>query len=508
MNVQGGMIQLWASDFLQYTEDNCTPSGQIKIGIRRVGQADGQGATTGFPKNADGTPQTGVSFTCADLGTQFVELWGLDKAGNADYCETYVLIQDNAGVCGITSGAANVAGALKNDASEGVEDAKVELVSAASNGAPATTTGYTNVNGTYQFSNAVPVSNNATITPAHDVDPLNGVNTWDLILISRHILGLEPLNTPYKLISADVNKSGTVTTFDIVEARKLILGTYTAFPNNTSWRFIDKNQTFANPANPFAETIKETLSYSNVQSHMMAADFVGAKVGDVDGSAIANNLMATDERNAGTLFIDAADRKVAAGEEFTVNFNAAEKNGGFQFTMNLKGLEVVDIAAGANTSVDNFAVFADAITTSIDANAGAFAVTFRATEAGQLSQMLSTSSRITKAIAFTTEGARQDVSLRFNGQAGTIAGAGFELFQNTPNPVKNVTNVSFNLPEAAKATVTITNAEGRVVKTVVGNYAKGFNTVTFNRADLQAGVLFYQVTSGEFTAVKKMVVVE
>ncbi len=37
------MITLWASDFLKYTEDNCTPADQIKIGIRKAG------AGTGFP---------------------------------------------------------------------------------------------------------------------------------------------------------------------------------------------------------------------------------------------------------------------------------------------------------------------------------------------------------------------------------------------------------------------------------------------------------------------------
>jgi hypothetical protein len=78
------------------------------------------------------------------------------------------------------------------------------------------------------------------VTPTKDDNPLNGVSTYDLVLISKHILGLEPLGTPYKMIAADANKSGSITTFDIVELRKLILGIYTDLPNNTSWRFIDR----------------------------------------------------------------------------------------------------------------------------------------------------------------------------------------------------------------------------------------------------------------------------
>ena len=501
MNIQGGMVQLWASDFLQYTEDNCTPADQLKIAIRRSGTG------TGFPVNADGTPQTVVSFTCADLGTQLVELWSIDKGGNADFCETYVLIQDNAGVCGPVAGMASVAGALKNENTEGVENATIELNSV-SNGTPNLTTQFSNISGTFAFSNALPIAANATITPTMELDPLNGVNTWDLVLISRHILGLEPLNTPYKLIAADANKSGTVTTFDIVEVRKLILGTYTQLPSNSSWRFIDKSQVFGNNQNPFADVIKENLQYANVQANMTNSDFVAAKIGDVDNTATPNQLVASDDRSAGTLFFDIADRKVAAGEEFTVNFNAAEKNGGYQFTMNLNNLEVVDVTPGTNMTTDNFAVFANAITTSVDANAGAFSVKFRAVNAGEISQMIGLSSRITKAESYNVDGARQEVAFRFNGQNGTVVGAGFELFQNTPNPVKNATSIAFNLPAAGEATLTITNVEGRVIKMVTGDFAKGLNTVSVNRTDLETGILFYQVKSGNFSAVKKMIVAE
>ena len=41
------MIQLWASDFLQYSEDNVTPTSQIKIGIRKTGTG------AGFPFDAN-----------------------------------------------------------------------------------------------------------------------------------------------------------------------------------------------------------------------------------------------------------------------------------------------------------------------------------------------------------------------------------------------------------------------------------------------------------------------
>jgi hypothetical protein len=503
MNISGGMVALWASDFLQYTEDNCTPAAQIKIGIRRKGAADGQGATTGFPKNADGTPQTGVSFTCADLGTQLVELWGLDLAGNADFCETYVLIQDNAGVC--PNGNATIAGALKNEATQGVEDAEIEL-NGSSNGTPVLKEVFSNVTGTYAFSNALPIAANATVTPTLELDPLNGVNTWDLILVSRHILGLEPLNTPYKLIAADANKSGTVTTFDIVELRKLILGTYTKLPANSSWRFVDKSQVFTNPANPFADVIKENLSIANIQTNINSGDFVATKIGDVDGTATPNNLVSSDDRTAGTLLFDVQDRAVKAGETFTVNFKAADKAAGYQFTMNLNGLEVADILPGEKMSLDNFGVFADAITTSADGSNGEFAVTFRATANGQLSQMIGVSSRITKAVAFDAS-SKLAVAFRFNnGATSTIAGLGFELYQNSPNPFINKTFVGFHLPEATEATLSVYDETGRVLYTTTGDFGKGYNAIALDRTSLNAiGVLYYKLETATNSATKKMI---
>jgi hypothetical protein len=409
------------------------------------------------------------------------------------------------GVCGTN---ANVSGALKtNTAQEGVENATVELNGTNPAGLPVFNTIFTPAAVSYLFSNALPVSSSATVTPTLELDPLNGVNTYDLILISRHILGLEPLNTPYKLIAADANKSGTVTTFDVVELRKLILGTYTELPGNSSWRFVDKSQNFANQANPFAEVIRENLSIASIQSSVNNGDFVGVKVGDVDETATPNNLVSSDDRTAGTLLFDVEDRAVKAGEQFSVNFKAADKAQGYQFTMNLNNLEVMNIVPGANMTADNFAVFADAITTSADGSNGEFTVNFRAKADGQLSQMVGVSSRITKAVAFDATASKLDVAFRFNnGGVSTIAGVGFELYQNSPNPFVSKTFVGFNLPEATSATLTVYDETGRVLYTTQGDFAKGYNAIALDRANLRAnGMLYYKLETTTDSATKKMI---
>ncbi|MFZ4634487.1 MAG: T9SS type A sorting domain-containing protein, partial [Saprospiraceae bacterium] len=494
-----GMITLWDTDFLKYKEDNCTPADKVITGIRRAG------AGTGFPRDAQGNPIKSITFDCSQTGTQFVELWAEDLAGNADFCQTFLNVQDPNGVCQ-PGNKASVAGAAKTDfgnPATGVQGVDMDITGAGVNGAaPINLVSQTNNQGAFTFI-ALPVTGNYNLTPEKDTDPLNGVSTYDLVLISKHILGLDPLKTPYKMIAADANKSGSITTYDIVEIRKLILGIYSKLPNNTSWRFVDKSFQFPNNDNPFQTTFPETMTIAPLLAGgYNNADFVGVKVGDVNGTAIANNAVSANDRSAGDLYFDVQDQQVKAGEVVTVAFKAADATAAYQFTMNLNGLEVVDV----NLNDDNYAVFTDAMTCSVDDHNGAFEVTFRATQNGTLSNMIAVSNRITKAEGYTENGERLEVAFRFDGN--TVAGAGFELLQNVPNPASDLTQISFHLPEAADATLTITNVEGRIVKTINGAFNKGLNTISLNAAELESGVLFYQLDTPTHSASKKMVVVK
>ena len=242
----------------------------------------------------------------------------------------------------------------------------------------------------------------------------------------------------------------------------------------------------------------------------VAEDFYAMKVGDVNGNAVTSSLVSTEDRTAGTLLFDVQDRTVKAGETFTVNFKAAEKVLGYQFTMNYNNLDVVDVVPGAGMKLDNFGVFAtdNALTTSWDGeNQAEFGVTFRAKTDGTLSQMLGVSSRITKAEAYNTGADRLQVAFRFNSANGsTISGLGFELYQNTPNPFINKTQIGFYLPSAAEATLTIYDESGRTIFTQTGDFTGGYNAVTIDRSVLNTtGVLYYKLETAENSATRKMI---
>jgi hypothetical protein len=172
-------------------------------------------------------------------------------------------------------------------------------------------------------------------------------------------------------------------------------------------------------------------------------------------------------------------------------------------TLNLNGLSVAGIVKSDVVNENNFGIFADALTVSVDGSE-TFTVTFKAEKAGKLSEMVGVSSRITKAEGYSLTDGRMDVALRFNGN--TIAGVGFELYQNQPNPFVNKTMVGFHLPEAATATLTVFDAAGRVVFTQKGDFAKGYNAISLDRALMNTtGVLYYTLTNGTETATKQMI---
>jgi hypothetical protein len=65
------------------------------------------------------------------------------------------------------------------------------------------------------------------------------------------------------------------------------------------------------------------------------------------------------------------------------------------------------------------------------------------------------------------------------------------------------------LPEASDAVITVFDVTGRVVLVRKASANKGMNSEVFTKEQLgAAGVLYYRLDSGDFTATKKMIVIE
>lgn len=140
--------------------------------------------------------------------------------------------------------------------------------------------------GNFIFEN-IPSGGIYVIQPEVDTNYLNGVSTFDLALISKHILSVDTLDSPWKLIAGDVNRNSTLTATDIVEIRKLVLGLVNKFPNARSWRFFPDFISFSNPAQPFLNApFPEQITINNLQGNYPNVNFIGLKMGDVNDSAV------------------------------------------------------------------------------------------------------------------------------------------------------------------------------------------------------------------------------
>ncbi len=505
------MIELWADDW-----DNPSSPSFDNCGIEEwVAYTPSLGPGQVAPP-ADAS--FGVTFT--STGTHTVDIWIKDVNGNWGYVSTYVLVQDNVAPFCPDQGSASIAGTIENEEAAEVMDVMVNI----DGSAPGIPSGQmTGAEGNYAFP-GLAVGHNYSVTPEKDGDYLNGVTTFDLVLMSKHILNVQTLNTPYKMIAADVNKSGTITTFDMVELRKLILFIDTEFQNNTSWRFVDADFVFPNAANPFQTAFPEVFNVNELSGEEVG-DFVAVKVGDVNCSAQVNPFTGSgDDRSAnGEVVFGVKDQALVAGETYTVDFTAADFADvvGYQFSLAFDNnvVEFVDVETSLEgLSENNFGmsfVNEGVITTSwnsieavsLDADAKVFSMTFVAKSNAQLSEVLAVNSRYTKAEAYDNDVNLMNIGLSFNG-ATAVAGE-FELYQNQPNPFKAETVIGFNLPEAGFASLTVFDVSGKLLHRVEGDFAKGYNQVNLNRSDLAAtGVVYYQLDTENESATKKMIIIK
>lgn len=117
--------------------------------------------------------------------------------------------------------------------------------------------------------------------------PLNGVTIIDVLKLSKHILGIELLPA-FGMLAGDVNGSGSISTFDVVEIQKFLKGIYINWPSPGIWRFIPSySLPFSNPSNPFQGTqFSGSLTASELQAfNGDTIKLIGYKKGDVDGDA-------------------------------------------------------------------------------------------------------------------------------------------------------------------------------------------------------------------------------
>ena len=133
-----------------------------------------------------------------------------------------------------------------------------------------------------------------------------------------------------------------------------------------------------------------------------------------------------------------------------------------------------------------------------------FELTFAAREAGKVADVINVSSSVTSAEAYNSLDEIMDIAWEVRSEDN----AGFTLYQNTPNPFQGSTTIAFELPSEMKATLTLHDVTGRVLRSLEVSGQKGINSLQVEVQNLGTGVMYYTLQAGVHTATRKMVILE
>lgn len=214
-----------------------------------------------------------LGLNCNLLGHQWIDIVAMDSNGNESSCTMKLLIKDDENVC---EDNLFLSGEVQTVGGQGMNNVDLYIE------------GYGNTvtysTGDYVFAGLDP-QDQLFIEPSYKgLDPLNGISTLDIVMISKHVLSIDVFDDLESYIAADVNFSNSVSTLDIVKLQRLILGIDSELEGGQSWRFVDSDYVF-DPADIWG--FEEYILLDSIEENRDVS-FTGIKIGDVNASVIVD----------------------------------------------------------------------------------------------------------------------------------------------------------------------------------------------------------------------------
>ncbi len=273
-----GCITIQANDLDRGSTDNITQANKLKFYF------DGISTKNSITICCD-------DFIAAGADDEFVlgvQMWVEDEAGNTDYCATSLIIQDVQNICPpIHPKKYNIS--IKISTESGSLVAANTILTGSNN--------FTKSDYNYNILfNGLPNSLYHLCIEKNE-NFYNGVTTADIVKIKRHILEIEVLKSPYKLLAADVNRSNTLTGADASEIRRLVLGIVPEFQKVPSWIFVPKEFVFSgNPLDDLNKFIPSCDSIEIKDKSIEDKNYVAIKMGDVTLDAKGHFIIKSQSR--------------------------------------------------------------------------------------------------------------------------------------------------------------------------------------------------------------------
>ncbi len=119
-------------------------------------------------------------------------------------------------------------------------------------------------------------------------NPLNGVNALDLVRLQKHLLFIEPLESPLARLAADANKTDKISSLDVVTLLRLLLGITSNFSDGQSWIVVPADTDFGLPTFHPPLITSYSIPLQDILDGLREPAFIGIKKGDVNGNANPN----------------------------------------------------------------------------------------------------------------------------------------------------------------------------------------------------------------------------
>lgn len=498
--MENGAVELWACDFDLGSFDNCTAQGDLRFTF------------TDTPPELDpdyisSLKCSSKSFTCFDIEESSnipVRMYVWDEKGEYEYCEVMLTLIDNQGACGEITDNATISGRTLDPYGEAMGGVTVSIENVVDG--PAVSL-ISDDNGSYTFENVTP-SIGHRVSGKYDENYRKGVNTLDLVLIQRHILGLQEFDNVNQTIAADITNDETISPADLLSLRKLILGLDEKFTNQDSYVVIDANGSYEDIHNPWP--LSEEIIISEMNNINANKDLKVVKIGDVnmDGFDNAKGEDKIESRSNINLELEA----VKTQEYVSLHVKHLASLVGLQMVLNLNDMKVKNITS-QKFSIDK---------NMYDIRGGKLYISLASAQIKDFAkdEVLLTI-HTSKPQSLTLDSDENLTNEAYLGNELNVVGVaisnrdesisteyGFELAQNEPNPFKQVTTFSYTLPKADFAEIAVYDLNGKQISKETVQALRGINSYKVDLKAASSGVYYYTINTTEYSATKKMILID
>jgi hypothetical protein len=256
-----GSFEIGSSGCALLNESNQL-TGMLHGGSSNCSVSNGYFSRLSLSWEGGGTPATRLKDWLDPIGTDSMQIIGLDNPK-------------------IENG--KIAGVVYTETNTPVPNAHVLIIG--DNGFSVSTV--SDAQGNYSFS-GLAIGKNYILDLTKSGSIINGLTTFDLLQVQKHILNKESLKSPFKMLAADVNNSGSISTSDLILIKRALLGILTSFEKVPIWQFVPFENGFIDLANPLLGLNLSAFSILNLKGQVLDKDFIGIKSGDINNSSSVN----------------------------------------------------------------------------------------------------------------------------------------------------------------------------------------------------------------------------